>query len=338
MRLEEASTPVFARHETFHLRYGWLKKAYDAVLADPQVFVSEHATVALGVGKNMVRAIRFWGRAARVLTNGPGSRSSAGLLPTRLGHAMFSDDGWDPYCEDPATLWLLHWWLLAPRNLLPVWWSAFNDFGALEFTDEQLSSFALGHLRGTPGWQTPHPSSIAKDISCLLRTYTLGSAGRSRATIDDSLDCPLRELGLIKIGSGNPRTYRFDSGGKPGLRPLIVLFASLDFVARTEGTGVRTVTVTRLTSETGGPGRAFYLSEHAFAERLEAAVLRVPSVRLAMPGGVVQLQFETDPARLANEVLQEHFASRAAGTISAASVAGPDAEKPLDLAAIGDVL
>src|SRR5688572_21947962 len=104
MRLDEACTPIFARHETFHPRYGWLKKGYDAVLRDPLVFVSETATVDLGVGKNMVRAIRFWGRAARVLSGGA-SGSSARLAqcrPSRIGHRLLADDGWDPYCEDPA--------------------------------------------------------------------------------------------------------------------------------------------------------------------------------------------------------------------------------------------
>ena len=30
MRLDESCEPAFARHETFHPRYGWVKKGYDA--------------------------------------------------------------------------------------------------------------------------------------------------------------------------------------------------------------------------------------------------------------------------------------------------------------------
>ena len=44
----------------------------------------------------------------------------------------------NPYMEDPGTLWLLHWQLLAPPSLLPVWWIAFNEFHPVEFTDEVL--------------------------------------------------------------------------------------------------------------------------------------------------------------------------------------------------------
>ena len=60
----EATRPVFARHETFHPRHGWFRKAVVGVRAD-QIFTAADATVRLGVGKNMVRAIRFWATAAR---------------------------------------------------------------------------------------------------------------------------------------------------------------------------------------------------------------------------------------------------------------------------------
>ncbi|HIF70501.1 MAG TPA: DUF4007 family protein [Candidatus Lambdaproteobacteria bacterium] len=49
----------FGRHETFSLRYSWLSKGFQALLEDPGVFASEDATVTLGVGRNMVHAIRF---------------------------------------------------------------------------------------------------------------------------------------------------------------------------------------------------------------------------------------------------------------------------------------
>lgn len=49
---------VFARHETFHPRFGWLKKGFDRAAIDSEVFLRPDAPVRLGVGKNMVRAIR----------------------------------------------------------------------------------------------------------------------------------------------------------------------------------------------------------------------------------------------------------------------------------------
>ena len=59
--------PVFARHETFHPRWGWLKKGFDAASANfdaasanKSIFLQEDAPVRLGVGKNMVSSMRYW--------------------------------------------------------------------------------------------------------------------------------------------------------------------------------------------------------------------------------------------------------------------------------------
>jgi epsilon-lactone hydrolase len=51
----------FSGHETFACRYAWLPKALQAVESNPRIFSDEdQAMVELGVGKNMVRSIRFW--------------------------------------------------------------------------------------------------------------------------------------------------------------------------------------------------------------------------------------------------------------------------------------
>jgi hypothetical protein len=60
----------FSGHETFPFRYPWLKKGFDAVRADGDVFLRDDATTTLGVGKNMVRSIRHWCLTAGVVEEG----------------------------------------------------------------------------------------------------------------------------------------------------------------------------------------------------------------------------------------------------------------------------
>ena len=50
----------FARHQTFHLRAGWLAKALEALVQDSMIFSSKTAPSQLGMGKNMVQSLRFW--------------------------------------------------------------------------------------------------------------------------------------------------------------------------------------------------------------------------------------------------------------------------------------
>ena len=104
MRLAEAAERSFARHETFHPRYSWFRKAFTHVAEDGAAFNREDATVEIGVGKNMVRAIRFWGLAARLITldgrSGKRGRTQE-YAATRRGAALFGEGRWDPYMEGP---------------------------------------------------------------------------------------------------------------------------------------------------------------------------------------------------------------------------------------------
>src|SRR5689334_61712 len=113
-RLADACEPSFARHETFAPRFGWLRKGFLAVNEDPEAFLKEEAPITLGVGKNMVNAIRYWSKAFKLTVEFARSRNSRAniAVPTWEAAWLLSEEGADPYLEDPASLWLLHWWLL----------------------------------------------------------------------------------------------------------------------------------------------------------------------------------------------------------------------------------
>ena len=59
----------------------------------------------------MVRSIHHWCQVARLIEgDGMGiSIIAGGFCSTDLGDRIFADDGFDPYLEDAATLWLIHW-------------------------------------------------------------------------------------------------------------------------------------------------------------------------------------------------------------------------------------
>lgn len=60
----------FSGHETFPMRYGWLKKVVGALAAAPpkqsqQVFDPDLGMADFGVGKNMVASTKHWVLANR---------------------------------------------------------------------------------------------------------------------------------------------------------------------------------------------------------------------------------------------------------------------------------
>jgi Protein of unknown function (DUF4007) len=305
--LANAAVPAFARHETFHLRFGWLRKAVSESAKAGDVFTDIEATVKLGVGKNMVTAIRYWGLAFKILEqqSNPSRPRRPLIVPSAFGHALLGEGGWDPYLEDTGSLWLLHWKLLSPMCQAPVWWVAFNDFTALQFTETELTAHVL-ELAAAAGWPKVVEGSVKKDVDCLLRTYTVRQRGHQG--LDDVLDCPFRELGLIEAAARDEgRTWRFVVGAKPGLPDEIVAHAALDFAARTNE-GARSISIARLAHDPGSPGAVFRLTETALFDALSRAAASTDPLQIAEPGGLRQLLFAEDPAGIAEEILTHYYA------------------------------
>ena len=215
----------------------------------------------------MVNAIRYWGLAFKILEQKPNpERPRLPLtVPSAFGLQLLGDDGWDPFLEDPASLWLLHWKLLSPKCHAPVWWVAFNDFTAIQFTESQLTTHVL-ELAAAAGWPAVVEASVKKDVDCMIRTYTVRRHGRQG--LDDILDCPFRELGLMEAAVGEEgRNWRFVVGEKPGLPDDIVAHAALEFAALSGG-GARSISIARLAHDPGSPGAAFRLNETALFDAL----------------------------------------------------------------------
>lgn len=295
---------IFARHETFHPRYNWLKKGFDQASRDSQAFIRKDAHVNLGVGKNMVRSIRYWCHAFKVLQEDPessGRRKPS--IPTGWGKALLGEDGWDPYLEDLGSLWLLHWELLKVPTLATAWYYAFFVHPRLELSGDELTTGLAEYVeRNFPGTNRA-VSSLKKDALCILRMY--GELPSGTAVTEEAIHCPFAELHLIRPGADS-RTYAFRLGLKPGLSSWIIASASLDFAARVES-GAQTISLTRLLRDSGSPGLAFKLSESSLYAALEEVVNQREDLNLEGTAGVVQLSFRESPEALSWEFISSHY-------------------------------
>jgi hypothetical protein len=253
---------AFSGHETFPFRYPWLKKGFDAVREDGDVFARDDAITTLGVGKNMVRSIRHWCLAAGILEE---SRQGGGLRPTNLGTALFDDDGLDPYLEDPATLWVLHWQIASNRSRATTWFWTFSHFNEPEFTRDALSS-ALFKWTQTLTGKLVAESSVRRDVEVFLRTYVPSRQSKGEIQ-EDTLDCPLVELGLI-VEPSDGQAYQFKRGAQRSLPDGMLLYAVIAFWEAV-APNTETLSITDLARQPGSPGRLFKMDESSLVERLE---------------------------------------------------------------------
>lgn len=297
---------VFARHNTFHPRFGWLKKGFDAALDDAGVFARRDAPIILGVGINMVRAIRYWCLATRVLAEG---ERGAGVAPTAFGLALLGPEGLDPYLEDLGSLWLLHWRLAGNADLATAWWYTWFAFTRTEFTADELSKGLEEYVKREFPTSRYADSSLQKDAACIVRMYGELASG---SLTEESIHCPFAELALLR--PTGRRTYGFQVGPKPGLSAEIVAAACLEFAAAATQSA-RTIALGALLRAPGSPGLAFRLGESALYAALEEAVAAEPTLAVADAGGLVQLSYAEDPLVIADRLVRRHYQNAFAGAL-----------------------
>lgn len=296
---------TFSGHETFPFRYAWLKKGLEGLISKPALFNSDDAVVDLGVGKNMVRSIRHWCIATRVLEEGvnlPGSRTKE-LQASTFGKHLLLDPGWDAYLEDDASLWLLHWNLATNEKRATTWYWAFNHLKEHEFTVDGLTEALDKWLSGYD--VKVSASSLRNDVSCLTRTYAAVRRGPG-STAEETLECPLTNLGLLSEVPGEKR-YRFHSGQKTSLPSAIFAYALLDFW-RKRHAFQQTLSVREITHGEGSPGRVFRLDDDAVLGYLDD-LDQLTQGRLSFSDTVLIRQVirrsETEP----QELLHDYYAA-----------------------------
>ena len=301
----------FSGHETFPFRYTWLKKAVDAVDADEYAFHhADEAMVDLGVGKNMVASMRHWGIATGMLSNATGRRGSRTrpLRSTELGRRLFRDGGWDPFLEDPGTLWLLHWRLASRREHATTWWWMFNQYPATVFTRADVQQ-ALQTLVAQRGWTRATSETLKRDIDVFIRTYA--PQRRRNVLLEDTLDCPLAELGIIHASS-RQQTFILIRNGHESLPDEVFAYALADYLQR-RPSQTQTLTLEDLAFGDGAPGRVFCLDEPGLLGRLDRLeTLTDGGVVFDETAGLKQIYVHRKPEPVT--LLQHYYESRAAET------------------------
>ena len=273
----------FGRHESFPLRFGWITKGLDALTDDANAFAAEDATVRLGVGKNMVAAMRYW-----LLATGMAERTTgSGLARSAIGEILFPDgEGGDRYLEDDATIWLLHWLLATnPADATAIYWF-YNHFHKPEFASEEVFAGLREFVRQQVTAKTA-PTTLRRDANLVLRMYAQSSGG-TRLLAEDALDSPLAALLLLE------RLDRQTWQAVPRDREEIPLVAFAYAVADVfDRLSAEQLPVERLMYSGRGycaPGAVFRLTEGGLTAKLEALCDEFPkSLQLDRTAGLYQL-------------------------------------------------
>ena len=213
-KIQDEKRFSFSGHETFQCKSLWLKKGYDFI-KEGSSFNAETAVIDLGVGKNMVSAIRYWMRAFGMTVNDE---------VTQIADYIFDEEtGKDPFIEDLATLWLLHYMLNASNeaSIYPLFFVELQR-DKKEFTREQLFTFLKRKCSEKGDPNSYNDNTIRKDIGVLLQNYVVPDESKAY----EEFLVLLIDLNLIKISEKN--LYSFNYEAKQQFIPEILLYAIIN--------------------------------------------------------------------------------------------------------------
>lgn len=262
----------FSGHETFPCRYTWLPKAVNLIKANCQALSDdEESIVELGIGKNMVKALRFWIQAMNVAKAERGKE----YVITNFGEIIFGDQGVDRFLEDRRTLWLLHWNLLtqADSNLF-AWDFLFNKWNQPNISpDEVLQAFERETIKIERKLSIV---TLKQHFNVFLHTY-VPTQGKKGNIIEDNLDCPLVELELIEqVGQKQPvdgttkyeNIYTFRRDAKPDITSDLFIYCLYDYMLKKKPNETE-ISFREIHTAPNCLGQAFKLQETDLRERLD---------------------------------------------------------------------
>ena len=272
----------FTGHDTFPLRYGWLYKAINHLNNKGKFQTSneEHtrtAIVELGVGKNMVNAIRYWAEASSLIT----PSQSNGFIDhsvSDFGKFIFGDGtkqaGADPYLENPGSIWLIHFLLNFNLDYLTAYRYFFNYSNTQNFEKKKLLEDFMDDVVHITKSEANNLNTLKKDLDCFLNTYAKKRkpiTSKKSSTIDeDHFSSPLTELNLVQETSNT--FFISEVAERPSLPIDIFIYALMRFIALENGdSGITTIDFDSLLSKPLSPGRIFRLSEAGLGYKLDEA-------------------------------------------------------------------
>jgi hypothetical protein len=273
----EITKYIFSGHDSFQCRQLWLKKGYDYV-QEGKNFNDEDAVVQLGVGKNMVSSIRFWLKAFNIIDNKD--------IPTEFGKRLFDDEnGYDPFLEDEASLWLLHYQLVK-NSFASIYSIIFNEFRKekLFFNKETFVNYVKRFGESNPDLNF-NENTVAKDFIVFANLYKNDPESKD---VEDSFSGILSEIELLKTtGKGKDEQFYIENTERDNLPEAVVLFTILD-----NSNYGNSISLNSLEFDLNSPGSIFALNRSGLMNKISEIVSELKDTTFTDQAGIKELQFK----------------------------------------------
>lgn len=175
-------------HEKFALRDGWLTKGLSIIDKRPDAFLGSEGPDLFGIGNNMVKSLRYWMKAFKLIEENPG----AGAKLSELGKIVLQND---VYLEKNFTLWILHSQIAKNIADATTWYMFFNKCNVIDMEKDEIEKILYREISQYVMGQPFSENSLKNDVDVLLNMYSKNKVNNDP---EDKSQSPFANLGLVK--------------------------------------------------------------------------------------------------------------------------------------------
>ena len=249
---------AYGRHQSFYIKNNWINKGIKAVEFDSSLFNSVNNFRELGIGKNMFIALKYWLEAFNIVVS-----DKHHFELTNFGRYIKK---FDPTCEKSFTNNLLHYYLTLGQPINGYdkshsFYFLFNEYGNKSFSKEELINAVINWDTSLTGRSTSE-KTIAKDIDCLIQTYTKSEKNHP----EDINVSTLSKLHLIKK---NKDYYTKTSIKRENLSLEVIYYILLKLV---QNNGSNFLELETLENSEMSPGRLYNMTRIDIIDAIEELI------------------------------------------------------------------
>lgn len=251
---------AYGKHQSFYLKNNWINKGLKAINEDPKLFSNSDNFLAIGIGKNMFSALKYWLEALNLIK----TSNNNDYKLTDFGEFVFSND---LSTESYFTLNLMHYYLTLNKPLNGVesstgfYWFFNLDTNKIFKKQDILNDLVI--------WDTINfkrntsEKTLEKELDCLFLLYTKSH----KAHPEDKNTSPLADLELIKKDN---EVYRKNPIIRKKLSKEVFLYALLMMIENNSDN--KYIDLNSAMNNEMSPGKVFNLDRVDFVEVIEEMI------------------------------------------------------------------
>jgi hypothetical protein len=244
------------------MRSGWGTKIIDAVESEKHIFSPSNEQLAvdqLGLGRIMIKALRYWSVAMGLTEEG---KDSDGITQEKTSFFDLVAKN-DRYFQDNGSLLVLHRNLVLNQDDATAWYWLFNEWELQSISKEEFSDAFHTYL-AVNGMKIKK-DAVDKEFNCVRSTYVGDQNFDIKSVMDEDTYPFFGPLGILKVGE-DKRLVKSSLTSKDIPLELLVYFIALDNPE--ESRNQNQINIDRLLEEKGQIGKYLNMRYSRLVEML----------------------------------------------------------------------